>query len=278
MALSFRAASGGQGAAAVISPITVTLPTGWAANDLIYLSVSMAIDTNPSFTTPTGWSIASAWTGEATGVNGGIVFYRTMQSGDTLTSVTFSGTGGKYAWVMIALQPGAGATAVHSGAATPTVVATASTTHTAPAYAAGADTGVSVLMFATKASTNTGLVVSETAVPTSYTLPTNGAQSTNTGNQATQRQVAAHVNYRTGQTGTITPGAATITCNTAAVHDIINHLFAIEQTAGTTAAAGVASGTGVAYDPTVTVDPPNAPPPSQPTLFNRVPIVRAANF
>lgn len=217
MALSTRAASGGQNGSSAVSSQVVTFPTGTTTNDLVYVIISVNASTsNPA---ATGWTCTS--TNQST-THSLIIAYRTILAGDTAPTITWTGSD-KASWVAVALQPAAGQMAVHSGFGTATNTGSAATSHTPPAFSAGALSGASVLLnaFRTGANGATGVT---TTPPTNWVEPTNGDQTTAI--TAGARQVAAEVSVQAGQTGTITPGSETISVSSSA---ILQHAFAVEQ-------------------------------------------------
>jgi hypothetical protein len=223
VALSYRSTSAANGAAATVTTITPTLPTGWAANDLVYFCISIGSNfSTPTF--PSGWTTRSDANADSTGRT--ILAYRTMVTGDANPIFSWTTGAGKWAWTGIAIQPAAGQQAVHSGIATDFDNATA-TSHTSPAFAAGAATGISVLMTGYRAGANATTAVNTTP-PTNWTEGTTGGTSdtsTNIGGTSGTRQVASWYGYRSGQTGTITPGAQTVTATAVAN---LYHVFAVE--------------------------------------------------
>lgn len=221
MPLSYRSSSAANGGAATVSTITPTLPTGWSVNDLVVFIISIGANyTSP--VDPAGWSVRHDTNGDSTGRT--ILASRTMQAGDTAPVFSWTGTG-KWAWTGICIQPAAGQLAVHSGTTGPTVDATAAT-HTSPAFAAGGLTGASVLLTGYRAGANAATAITTTP-PTNWTEPaTNADTSTATGTNAASRQVAAWHSYRLAQTGTITPGAQTVSATALAN---LYHVFAEEQ-------------------------------------------------
>lgn len=221
MALSYRSSSSTQSSTAV-QTVTPTLPTGATTNDIVYICCSVnGVYTSP--VDPAGWTVRHDTNGDTTGRT--FLAYRTLEAGDA--NPVFSWTGaGKTAWTAICIQPAGGQQAVHSGLAGPTINATA-TSHTSPAFAAGALSGISVLLTGYRAGGNgsTGIT---TTPPTNWTEGTapNGDVTTAAGTTSALRQVASWHAYQTGQTGTITPGA-----QTASITALANlyHAFAVEQ-------------------------------------------------
>lgn len=219
MALSTRAASGGQNGSTAVASQAVTFPTGTTTNDLVYVIISVnAVATNPA---AAGWTCSVV--SNATTTHSLIIAYRTIQAGDAAPTITWTGTD-KASWVAVTLQPAAGQQAAHSGFGTVVNTGTAATTHTPPSFAAGAASGASVLLnvFRTGANGATGVT---TTPPTNWVEPANGDQTTAI--TAGARQVAAEVSVQAAQTGTITPGSETITVSSSG---ILQHAFAVEQT------------------------------------------------
>lgn len=225
MALSYRSSSSANGAAATVSTITPTLPAGWAQNDIVYFCISIGVNfTAPA--TPAGWTTRVDTNSGATGRT--FLAYRTMQTGDTNPVFSWT-TAGKWAWTGICVQPAAGQIAVHSGQATPTINAT-NTSHTSPAFDAGALTGCSILMTGYRGGANVATAITTTP-PTNWTEPASTADtSTATGTTTALRQVASWHAYRSGQTGTITPGAQTASATAVAN---LYHAFAVETAPST---------------------------------------------
>lgn len=227
MALSVRAASGGQNGSTLVASQAVTFPTGTTTNDLVYVIISVnATVTSP---TATGWNPQVI--SNATTTHSLIICYRTILAGDTAPTITWTGSA-KASWTAVTLQPAAGQQAAHSGFGTAVNTGTAATSHTPPNFAAGGASGASVLLNAFRTGANGATGVTTTA-PTNWTEPTNGDQTTAV--TSTQRQVAAEVSVRAGQTGTITPGSETITVSSSA---ILQHAFAVEQVAPPSVDAG----------------------------------------
>jgi hypothetical protein len=225
VALSYRSSSSAQSATSV-STLTPPLPTGSTTNDLVYICGSVnAVYTAP--VDPIGWTVRHDTNSDATGRT--FFAYKTLQVGDTAPSFSWT-TGGKTAWTAICVQPAVGQQAAHSGLATPTINAT-NTSHTSPAFAAGAATGCSILMTGYREGAN-GATGVTTTPPTSWTEGTapDGDVTTAAGTTAALRQVSSWHAYRTGQTGTITPTAQTVTLTSVAN---LYHAFAVEQVAPT---------------------------------------------
>lgn len=221
MALSYRSSSAANNAGTTVSTVTVTLPTGWAANDIIYIVCSVgSVYTSP--VDPAGWTVTHTTNSDSTGRT--FLARREMTGGESNPVFSWT-TAGKTAWTAICVQPAAGQRAVHTGLAGPTVNATA-TSHTSPAFAAGVVTGCSILLTGYRGGSNTATGVATTP-PTNWTEPASNADTTTaTGTTSALRQVAAWHAYRSGQTGTITPGA-----QTASITAVANlyHAFASEQ-------------------------------------------------
>lgn len=223
MALSYRSSIAVNGGAATVTTLTPTLPTGWAANDLIYFCFSIG-STLAGQVTPAGWT--TAWTANSDATGFTLFAYRTMQTSDTAPAFSWTNLG-KWAYTGICIQPAAGQLATHSGLAGPTVNATA-TSHTSPAFAAGALSGCSVLLTGYRGGSNTATGVTTTA-PTNWTEPASNADTTTAaGTTSALRQMAAWHAYRLAQTATITP-----TAQTASITAVANlyHAFAIETSA-----------------------------------------------
>lgn len=220
MALSYRTSSSAQSATAVAT-LTTTLPSGWAEGDVVYIVCSVnGVYTSP--VDPAGWTVRHDTNQDTTGRS--FLAYRTMQGGNTDPVFSWTGTG-KTAWTAICLQPAAGQQAIHSGMATPTIAATA-ISQTSPAFAAGGLSGASVLLTGYREGANTATGVTTTP-PTNWTEPASNADvTTASGSTSALRQVSAWHAYRLAQTGTITPGAQTVSATSVAN---LYHVFAVEQ-------------------------------------------------
>lgn len=221
MALSYRSSSSAQSATAVAT-VTPTLPTGATTNDLVYICCSVnAVYTSP--VDPGGWTVRHDTNSDATGRT--FLAYRTLQAGDSNPVFSWTSTG-KTAWTAICVQPAAGQQAAHSGLATPTINAT-NTSHTSTAFAAGGLSGISVLLTGYREGAN-GATGITTTPPTNWTEGTapDGDVTTASGTSSALRQVSSWHAYRTGQTGTITPGAQTVSLTSVAN---LYHAFAVEQ-------------------------------------------------
>jgi hypothetical protein len=82
--------------------ITVPLPTGWQAGDVVYIGV-IALGTTASVTTPAGWSAVVASFRPSGNTNTAMaVFRRVMVGGDTAPAITT--TAGISAGVSVAVQ------------------------------------------------------------------------------------------------------------------------------------------------------------------------------
>lgn len=220
MAMAYRSSIAANGTSTTVTTLTPTLPTGWAAGDLVAFCISIGANfTSP--TNPAGWTTRYDTNGDSTGRT--ILAYRTMQTGDAAPTFSWTGTG-KWAYTGICAQPAAGSQAVLLAPGAPTVSAT-STSHTPPSYAAGASTGMSILMSGYRGSINQATAITSTA-PTNWTEPASDADTSTAINTTTAtRQVASWHAYRTGQTGTVTPAAYT-TSVTALSNKY--HLFVVE--------------------------------------------------
>lgn len=195
-----------------------SLPTGWQPGDVVFIVLCNGASLSSYTSTGGDWTFLTAAGNQN---NGGAamtsnVCYRTMQSGDTWPLGSSGGgvgiewsSSGRYSVVAVCVQPDVGdGTLTVASAASPTIGSTAATTFTAPSYSAGADTGLSLLLNAARAFNNGSTAITHTA-PTNWTEPTNADSSTASGTNAASRQVATSGSGRTGQTGTISPGAAT---------------------------------------------------------------------
>lgn len=209
------------------------LPAGWQPGDVVL--IVLAVAGSPTSFTDTGsnWALSGGSAGHSN--TGGAAFgsniaYRTMQSGDTWPSVSGSriewSNSGKFAVLAVCVQPDAGESNIAAGMtiSSATVSATAATTHTHPSFAAGGDTGMSLLINAARAA-NSGATAVSTTPPTNWTEPAGGDVSTVSGNAPGSRQVQAAASFRAAQTGTITPGAATISQAGATTTANLYHVF-----------------------------------------------------
>jgi hypothetical protein len=225
---TFVAASGGS-STATSGSVTMTLPTGWAAGDLI-VGVFDTIVTGTS-KVPAGWSMLRDSDSSAIAYRTSI-FYRVMQSGDTAPVITVTG---KSSWNMIAFRPGAGNTLAWdtSNAATDTA---SGTTIAGPALAAATGTvsGISVIVTNGRA-VGTGVTAITTTAASTWTEPTNGDQSTAAGTTTALRQIFSEVAYKLAVSGTVTPGNATLSASSAAssTHILLKELAPSDLTSGT---------------------------------------------
>lgn len=214
MAVSFRGATSANGAGATATSVTPTLTgTSWAAGDLVLINI--AVGNTGSFTFPAGWTeiFDTSNAGSAAFTTG--IAYRVMQAGDTDPAITFSGTAGKWAWTAIALQPGTGEVIFVDANGTAKSDTTTATTHTANATTAVSSNVTSVILSSYRASANAATAITTTP-PTNWTEPTGGDTSTATGTTTATRQISTAVSYRTGQSGTVTPGSETTSVSTTA--------------------------------------------------------------
>lgn len=247
MAVTFRAASGGQSTVQALTA-SVTQPTGAATADLVI--VALTVKDAQTFTAKAGWTLEQNANANSN-VSTTATYWKVLTAGDTWpTSFAWTGTSVKYAWVAAAFTPGGGNTMAVDGEAAVKVNTTA-TTHTANSKAAVAASVCSVIVncHRNSAATANGATITP---PTNWTEPANGDQTTAAGTTAALAQVGVGVCYRTGQSGTITPGSCTLsltgTQNTY-------HFLLKDQSAVTTAVAVLAAGAGKAWNP-AEVSPP----------------------
>ena len=206
MAVTFRSASGGQSSTAALAA-SVTQPSGAAAGDMVI--AGLTVKDTQTFTAKSGWTLeanANANSNVSTTAT-----YRRVLDGTESWPISFAWTGSsvKYAWVAAAFTPGTGNTMTVDGEAAVKVDTTA-TTHTANAKTAVAASVCSVIFncHRNSASGATGATVTP---PTNWTEPANGDQTTASGTTTALSQLGAEVCYRTGQSGTVTPGSCTLT-------------------------------------------------------------------
>lgn len=219
MAITFRAASGAQGAGTTASSFSVTQPTGAAAGDIAVVAINVGVNT--SFNTVTGWTLDdNLQNGAATSPFTSGVYYRVLDGTESWPVSFTCGAVGKFAWTCSAFTPGAGNTIRVDSEATPKQDTTAGTSHTANAVTAIASTVTSVILNMGRRQTSSATGISVTP-PTGWTEPTNGDQTTATGAGTTLAQVGAEVCYKIGTSGAVTPGAATYTSAAANVFHVL---------------------------------------------------------
>jgi hypothetical protein len=234
---SVRSASGASDANSRSNLQVGSLPAGWQPGDLVFIVIGSASTQSSWSDNGTGWTYIRSGGGDANTGGGGLgsnICWRIMQAGDTWPGNT-SGTGlrwsssNRYSVTAICIQPDAGQTFTSADIGTdasPVINTTAATSHTPPAYSAGSDTGLSVLLNAARAFNN-GATAITTTPPASWTEPAGGDNSTASGTNANSRQVSTSVSARADQTGTITPGSETIAGGVAngTVTANLYHLF-----------------------------------------------------
>ena len=247
MAVTFRAASGSQSSTAALTA-SVTQPASAATGDLVI--AGFTVKDAQTFTAKAGWTLEQNANGNSN-VSTTATYWKVLTAGDTWpTSFSWTGSSVKFAWVAAAFTPGAGNSMTVDGEAAVKVDTTA-TTHTANARTAVAGSVCSVIfnLHRNSASGATGATVT---APTNWTEPANGDQTTASGTTTALSQLGAEVCYRTGQSGTVTPGSCTLsltgTQNTY-------HFLLTDPAAATTVNAVVASGAGKALN-TAEVSPP----------------------
>ena len=128
MALTFRSASGANGGSSSASSFATTLPTGWAAGDLVVVGASMS--NAGTFSAVTGWTLDNQAQNSGSAAFNSATYYRIMQAGDTAPTIANS-SAGKYTWVAAAFTPGAGETISLDVEAAVNVNTTAATAFTA---------------------------------------------------------------------------------------------------------------------------------------------------
>jgi len=206
MAVSFRAASGGQSSATATS-VSATQPAGAATGDLVLVAVN-AKDSQ-TFQAVTGWTLSSQDANAATIPFTTAVYWRVLDGTESWPiSFTWTGSSVKSAWNAIAFTPGAGNSMTIDGEAAVKVDTAGATTHTANSQTAVDASVCSVVIDCGRrtASSATGITVTP---PASWTEPANADQTTASGTTTALAQLGAESCYRTGQSGTVTPGAAT---------------------------------------------------------------------
>ena len=224
--------------------VTCTLPAGATTGDLCVLLLSEANATSTA-RSPAGWTaVDDADVSPLASIYHSLITYRVLQAGDTAPQVT---TASKYAWTMIAVRPGAGNVLTFDGS---NVAADADGTSLAWGSQAASGTDVSILAEVCRAGSNGTTAVTQTA-PTNWTVPTNGSQSTASGNNAATRQTATVVAYRLGQSGTIAPGTGSNNVTTS--HTAAHLIFKDAPPAYTQSAALTGAGTLTATQSAVTV-------------------------
>lgn len=206
MALTFVAASGGQGGSTSATTRSTTLPTGATTGDLVlFLPV---IGSNGTWNTLAGWTLEGQSVNPSGTVHTAAIYSRVLQAGDTAPTFTCT-VAGKSAWTGICWRPGTGDTPrVYAKATTLITAATTSVTPN-PATSTEPDT-ISMVFNSNRAQVNgaTGITQTPPTTPAVYTEPTNGDQSTAVDTTNALRQVGSHLAYRTGVgTGSIQPGA-----------------------------------------------------------------------
>lgn len=168
MAGAFVAASrAGDGITAAVSSLAITIPASAAAGHVAELYVDA--DTNPTLTTPTGWTLQR--TDDVSTSARTWIFTRAIQAGDAGTSVTLTfGASTRPTAVMI-VKSGVTLTGIQTALLSQT---TATGTYTLPTL-----TGVPAGAMVTAAflRRRTGAAGSIT-VPSPYTSPTNGDAAT----------------------------------------------------------------------------------------------------
>jgi hypothetical protein len=205
MAVSFRAASGGQSTTTSLSA-SVTQPSGAVAGDMVIVGIT--VKDAQTFTAKSGWTLEQNPNSNSNVMT--TATYTRVLDGTESWPIAFAWTGSsvKYAWVAAAFSPAAGNVVALDGEAA-VKVDTTSTTHTANAQTAVAASVCSVI-FNLHRNSSSGSTGSTVTPPTNWTEPTNGDQTTAAGTTTALSQVCAEVCYCTGQSGTVTPGSCTL--------------------------------------------------------------------
>lgn len=220
MALSFVAASGGQGGSISAATRATTYPTGTQAGDFVQFLV--VVGASATWQDLAGWTLEVQATNPSGTVHTAAVYTRQVQAGDLATPPTFTAsTLGKSAWVGIAWRPGAGETPSVYAEAT-TLITGVGTTATPNAVSSTDANSVSMVFNSNREQVTQATAITQTPA-TNWTEPANGDQSTAVGTTTATRQVGAHLAYRTAVgTGNIAPGAFTFNVS---VIDIAFHML-----------------------------------------------------
>ena len=219
MAVTFRSASGSQSSTAALTA-SVTQPTGSLPGDLVFVALNIKNSTSDTFSAVSGWTLSSQ---DANAFNGTspfktAVYYRVLDGTESWPiSFSWTATTAKFAWNAIAFTPGAGNVIVIDGEAAVKVDTSAAQTHTANPQTAVAANVCSVIINCGGTSAASATAISVTPA-TNWTEPANADQSTASGTTAALSQLGVESCYRTGQSGTVTPGASTWSQTTIAAN------------------------------------------------------------
>jgi hypothetical protein len=236
VAIAPRCALSGSGSASAITPAltgwtNIGGPSGTApvAGDIVFITGSLnAASLTVSQSGGTGtWTLHT--TGESqTGLTSFAAF-RVFDGTETSPSFIY-GTSKRFSWAMIALAPDAANTISIDVWATTNIDTVAATTHTANA-ATAAGSGECSLILGDDISSANGTSAMVFTAPTNWTLPAS-ASATNTGTAST-KGYGSSIAYRTGQSGTVTPVAETMTGGTVGGNTQANmyHVLVMETAA-----------------------------------------------
>ena len=219
MAVTFRSASGSQSSTAALTA-SVTQPTGSLPGDLVFVALNIKNSTSDTFSAVSGWTLSSQ---DANAFNGTsqfktAVYYRVLDGTESWPiSFSWTATTAKFAWNAIAFTPGTGNVIVIDGEAAVLVSTSGSSTATANARTAVASNVCSLIINCGRTSAASATAISVTP-PTNWTEPSNADQSTASGTTAALSQLGVETCYRTGQSGTVTPGVTTWSQSTVAAN------------------------------------------------------------
>jgi mannan endo-1,4-beta-mannosidase len=243
--VTFWAGTGGYSNSAGLS-VATSLPAGTTAGDLVFIVVNHG-NADVVYTAPAGWTLAVQHSNFQWSNINSAVFYRVIRAGDTAPTVTFQGGVGaadKFSWAAAAFRPGAGGTLSVDNGGDPGVFTDQGTTK-----AVDARTAVAVEVASVIFTGNRNISTGATAV--TVTPPANWLEavdvSTNAGTAAGQEQINSAIFYRTILTGTIAPGAYTVSAASSA--NVWHYLIKETGGGGTTqtgAASLAATATGTA--------------------------------
>jgi len=230
MALTFVAASGGNGGSTSATTLATTFPTGATTGDFVLLLP--VVGSGGTWNTLAGWTLEAQAVNPSGTIHSAAVYSRVLQAGDTAPTFTNT-TAGKSAWTGIAWRPGAGETPSVYAQAT-TLISAVGTTATPNAATSTDANSVSMVFNSNREQVNAATAITQTPA-TNWTEPTNGDQSTAVGTTAGTRQVGAHLAYRTAVgTGSIAPGAFTFNVS---IIDIAFHML-LRSAVGAAPASG----------------------------------------
>jgi trimeric autotransporter adhesin len=208
VAIFLRAASADNSGAGTSTTITPTLPAGWQAGDLILIGGATGVLPITQTGGSGSWTIQSSDHIAGSGVLNSFVAWRVMAASDTAPTFTAAGTSVSWDACIALASTSANTMSLSIDVFAANLISGTGLTSFTPGSATAAAAGeASVILTLSRAFTS-GVATITYTPPAGWTAPAAGqSQFSSAGQHA---RIAA-VAYQLGLSGTVTPGAETIT-------------------------------------------------------------------